>query len=252
MKLQLLQLEYEDSVTLIKLADDIENQHKVAAETGPRSPLNSLPPSPMFEDRAMGRKAKRAEEEDGNVLPPKRKRRAVRPMALSPSVGPAGVSSVDRETESEESHAVSSGHEADQGFMGARRSTQEVVEGCAHHMSEEARPSVPRIPTKPVRRRYAPRKVKARAGYKLEDLNIPPLNPVSKVGKDMSIVAKLEHVLHELGGPADKVAIIRALETGWPDKQIDDRTQVSVHAPPEFTAQSDTGTHIEHYFLHFV
>ena len=75
MRRQLLKMEYEDSVTRIKLA---KNKGKAGETTQrPLGSAHSPLPAPMTEGREVGRKAKRAVEEDGEYLPPQKRKPGV-------------------------------------------------------------------------------------------------------------------------------------------------------------------------------
>ena len=195
----------------------------------------------MIEEREVGRKTKRRDDEVAGV-PPQKRRHLEQPRSHSPAVAPteaptSGTGEGEGENASEEG-LVSDGH-AGAAADGVTSPDETPVD------TAEAGPSVPAVANSSAdRRRYRPRQLKARKGHNLEELGLPPLNAIEEVGQKMTMAEKLEYVLSRLGRAALQQEIAGALDAGWPDERINRASIVSVLVFPGFPLTSSL--RIEH------
>ena len=195
----------------------------------------------MTEEREVGRKTKRSDDEDADV-PPQKRRHLEQPGSHSPAVVPTeATTSGTGEGEGEsEGGLVSDGH------VGAAADGVTTPDDETPVDTAEAGPSVPAVADSSAQgpRRYRPRQLKARKGHNLEEFGLPPLNAIEEVGQKMVMAEKLEYVLSRLGRAALQQEIAGALDAGWPDERINKASIVSVLVFPGFPLTSSL--RIEH------
>lgn len=211
-------MEYDASAARIKEAADLDKPLKEAAKIGPRcsGAPGPLIPATRAEGRHIGHKSKRPLEDE---YPPQKRAHMARPRSPSHSVEPAYValgSTGDSGSESGESlascrHIYVAGAISQEPMVVPRT---QVVEDDA--LENQAGPSVSKSAPR------GPRKLTAKRGYNLRELNLRPLNEVFKVDAPMPMMGKLKHMLRLLGRPVIKDEIMDALNMGWPKENIND------------------------------
>ena len=180
---------------------------------------------------------------EDEYFPPQKRTCAAQLRFLSPLVQASEVAPITSGDggKSEES-LMSSGHVAD--VAGEDITVTPMghnEEGTDEGPPEnEGGPSVPCVPWTPppqaLRRSQRIRPSASNSRYLAGDLDLPPLNQVSRVDTRMSMEGKVEYVLRALGRAAKRRESIAALQAGWPNDVINKSSLVSVLVLPWFNA----------------